>query len=47
MLDDFIVPGVPLEINDKVDDFITHDLPQSETCKQGQYGYEYVLNTSN
>ena len=46
MLDDFIVPGVStLEINDKVDDFITHDL-QSRPASKGQYGYEYVLNTS-
>lgn len=46
MLDTFIVPGVStLEINDKVEDFIINEL-HSRPASKGQYGYEYVLNTS-
>lgn len=46
MLDEFIVPGVStLEINNKVEDFIINEL-HSRPASKGQYGYEYVLNTS-
>ncbi|HDS6885749.1 TPA: type I methionyl aminopeptidase [Morganella morganii subsp. morganii] len=46
MLDDFIKPGVStLAINDKVDDYIVNTL-QSRPASKGQYGFQYVLNTS-
>ncbi|QXO81837.1 type I methionyl aminopeptidase [Morganella morganii] len=46
MLDDFIKPGVStLAINDKVEDYIVNTL-QSRPASKGQYGFEYVLNTS-
>lgn len=46
MLDDFIKPGVStLAINDKVEDYIVNTL-QSRPASKGQYGFQYVLNTS-
>lgn len=46
MLDDFIKPGVStLAINDKVEDYIVYTL-QSRPASKGQYGFQYVLNTS-
>lgn len=46
MLDDFIKPGVStLAINDKVEDYIVNTL-QSHPASKGQYGFQYVLNTS-
>ncbi|GAA0336339.1 type I methionyl aminopeptidase [Morganella psychrotolerans] len=46
MLDDFIKPGVStLAINDKVEDYIVNTL-ESRPASKGQYGFEYVLNTS-
>lgn len=41
----FIVPGVSTQVNDKVDGFCVNEL-QSRPTSKGQYGYEYVLNTS-
>lgn len=46
MLDTFIVPGITtMEINDKVEDYIVNEL-QARPASKGQYGYQYVLNTS-
>ena len=46
MLDTFIHVGVStMEINDKVEDFIINQL-QARPASKGQYGYQYVLNTS-
>lgn len=46
MLDDFIKPSVStLAINDKVEDYIVNTL-QSRPASKGQYGFQYVLNTS-
>lgn len=46
MLDDVVKEGVStLEINDKVDDFIRHRL-NARPASLGQYGYEFVLNSS-
>jgi methionyl aminopeptidase len=46
MLDDVVKEGVStLEINDKVDDFIRHTL-NARPASLGQYGYEFVLNSS-
>lgn len=46
MLDDFIKPGVStLAINDKVEDYIVNTL-QARPASKGQYGFQYVLNTS-
>lgn len=46
MLDDFVKVGVTtMEINDKVEDFITHTL-QARPASKGQYDYQYVLNAS-
>ncbi|WP_299007596.1 type I methionyl aminopeptidase [uncultured Shewanella sp.] len=46
MLDDFIQPGITtMAINNKVEDFIIHQL-QARPASKGQYGYQYVLNTS-
>ncbi len=46
MLDDFVKEGIStLEINDKVDDFIRNTL-NARPASLGQYGYEFVLNSS-
>ncbi|CAG36969.1 type I methionyl aminopeptidase [Desulfotalea psychrophila] len=46
MLDGFVKPGVTtMEINNRVEDFITVDLAARPASK-GQYGYKYVLNSS-
>ncbi|MFT6655671.1 MAG: methionyl aminopeptidase, partial [Marinomonas primoryensis] len=46
MLDDVVKEGVStLAINDKVDDFIRHRL-NARPASLGQYGYEFVLNSS-
>lgn len=46
MLDSFIVPGIStMEINDKVENYIVNEL-QARPASKGQYGYQYVLNTS-
>ncbi|MDB4838050.1 type I methionyl aminopeptidase, partial [Marinomonas sp.] len=46
MLDDFVAVGVStLEINNKVDDFIRLTL-NARPASLGQYGYEFVLNSS-
>ncbi|MCW4629889.1 MULTISPECIES: type I methionyl aminopeptidase [Marinomonas] len=46
MLDDFVKEGVStLEINNKVEDFIRHEL-NARPASLGQYGYEFVLNSS-
>lgn len=46
MLDGFVKEGIStLEINDKVDDFIRHTL-NARPASLGQYGYEFVLNSS-
>src|SRR5690554_1832969 len=46
MLDDFVCEGVTtMEINDRVENFIVHDL-HSRPASKGQYDYPYSLNTS-
>ncbi|MEP3350768.1 MAG: type I methionyl aminopeptidase [Marinomonas sp.] len=46
MLDDFVKEGIStLEINDKVEDYIRNTL-HSRPASLGQYGYEFVLNSS-
>lgn len=46
MLDDFIQSGITtMAINNKVEEFIIHQL-QARPASKGQYGYQYVLNTS-
>lgn len=46
MLDDFVKEGVStLEINNRVEDFIRHEL-NARPASLGQYGYEFVLNSS-
>ncbi|MBC5790061.1 type I methionyl aminopeptidase [Providencia sp. JUb39] len=46
MLDEFIVPGIStMAINDKVESYIVNEL-QARPASKGQYGYQYVLNTS-
>jgi methionyl aminopeptidase len=46
MLNDVVKEGVStLEINNKVDDFIRHTL-NARPASLGQYGYEFVLNSS-
>ncbi|MFT2096938.1 type I methionyl aminopeptidase [Marinomonas sp. 2405UD66-6] len=46
MLDDFVKEGVStLDINDKVEDFIRNTL-NARPASLGQYGYEFVLNSS-
>lgn len=46
MLDEFVQVGVStMEINDKVEDFIINQL-KARPASKGQYGYQYVLNTS-
>ena len=46
MLDDYVKPGVStMDINDRVEQFITQDL-DARPASKGQYGYQYVLNSS-
>lgn len=46
MLDQFIKPGITtMDINDKAENFIVNILCARPASK-GQYGYQYVLNTS-
>lgn len=46
MLDSFVKPGVStMDINNKVDDFIVNEL-NARPASKGQYGYQYVLNSS-
>lgn len=46
MLDSIIIPGIStMEINDKVESYIINEL-QARPASKGQYGYQYVLNTS-
>lgn len=46
MLDEFVREGVTtMEINQRVDSFITHDL-QARPASKGQYDYPYALNAS-
>lgn len=46
MLDSVIAPGIStMEINDKVERYIVDEL-QARPASKGQYGYQYVLNTS-
>ncbi|ENG4183318.1 type I methionyl aminopeptidase [Providencia rettgeri] len=46
MLDSIMVPGIStMEINDKVESYIVNEL-QARPASKGQYGYQYVLNTS-
>ena len=46
MLDDFVREGITtMDINDRVEDFIVNDL-KSRPASKGQYGFQYVLNTS-
>ncbi|QUX91394.1 type I methionyl aminopeptidase [Marinomonas sp. A3A] len=46
MLDNFVKDGVStLEINNKVEDFIRHEL-NARPASLGQYGYEFALNAS-
>ncbi|WP_432468311.1 type I methionyl aminopeptidase [Agarivorans sp. Z349TD_8] len=46
MLDRYLKPGLStLEINDKVEHFIVNDL-NARPASKGQYGYQYVLNSS-
>lgn len=46
MLDSVIVPGIStMEINEKVERYIIEEL-QARPASKGQYGYQYVLNTS-
>ncbi|MEP2602440.1 MAG: M24 family metallopeptidase, partial [Paraglaciecola sp.] len=45
-LDEFIKAGIStMEINDFVEDYIVNTL-QSRPASKGQYGYQYVLNSS-
>ncbi len=46
MLDEFVKPGIStMAINDRVEAFIVEEL-QSRPASKGQYGYQYVLNSS-
>lgn len=46
MLDTYIRPGIStMEINDTVEAFIVNEL-KSRPASKGQYGYQYVLNSS-
>ncbi|MFB9134603.1 type I methionyl aminopeptidase [Vibrio olivae] len=46
MLDDYVKPGLTtMEINNRVEDFIVNEL-QARPASKGQYGYQYVLNSS-
>lgn len=46
VLDDFVKAGVStMEINDFVENYIVNEL-ESRPASKGQYGYQYVLNSS-
>lgn len=46
MLDSYVKPGVStMDINDTVERFITDEL-EARPASKGQYGYQYVLNSS-
>ncbi len=46
MLDEFVKPGVStMAINNRVESFIVEEL-ESRPASKGQYGYQYVLNSS-
>ncbi|MGV2870982.1 type I methionyl aminopeptidase [Colwellia sp. E150_009] len=46
MLDDFVSAGVStMEINDQVENYIVNNL-KARPASKGQYGYQYVLNSS-
>lgn len=46
MLDDWVKPGLStMEINQQVEESIVDEL-QARPASKGQYGYQYVLNTS-
>ncbi|GDY25429.1 type I methionyl aminopeptidase [Agarivorans sp. Toyoura001] len=46
MLDSYVKPGVStMDINDAVERFITDEL-EARPASKGQYGYQYVLNSS-
>ncbi|SDG76584.1 methionyl aminopeptidase [Vibrio xiamenensis] len=46
MLDEFVKPGVStMAINNRVEAFIVEEL-ESRPASKGQYGYQYVLNSS-
>ncbi|WP_456297089.1 type I methionyl aminopeptidase [Vibrio sp. AK197] len=46
MLDNYVKPGLTtMEINNQVEDFIVNEL-QARPASKGQYGYQYVLNSS-
>lgn len=46
MLDSFVKPGMStMEINDKVEAFIVHEL-NARPASKGQYDYQFVLNSS-
>lgn len=46
MLDDYVQPGLStMAINNRVDDFIVNAL-KARPASKGQYGYQYVLNSS-
>lgn len=46
MLDNFVRPGVTtMDINKRVEEFIVEEL-KARPASKGQYGFQYVLNTS-
>ncbi|MGY5450436.1 type I methionyl aminopeptidase [Agarivorans sp. MS3-6] len=46
MLDTYVKPGIStMDINNRVEDFIINDL-NSRPASKGQYGYQFVLNSS-
>ncbi|MFV0594986.1 type I methionyl aminopeptidase, partial [Shewanella sp.] len=46
MLDTYVSPGITtMDINDTVEAFIVNEL-KSRPASKGQYGYQYVLNSS-
>ncbi|GAB3524938.1 type I methionyl aminopeptidase [Photobacterium alginatilyticum] len=46
MLDSYVRPGIStMDINDKVENFIVKEL-NARPASKGQYGYQYVLNSS-
>ncbi|MCL9782488.1 type I methionyl aminopeptidase [Vibrio sp. S4M6] len=46
MLDEYVTPGIStMDINNQVDDFIVNQL-NSRPASKGQYGYQFVLNSS-
>lgn len=46
MLDSYVRPGLTtMDINNKVEDFIVNEL-NARPASKGQYGYQYVLNSS-